>query len=157
MQAGKKLGRHELVWQRKEEARVLSRNPLHLHPASREKGSKERARQAREGVWAQLAGEDQEAGTGLLPLFPVLKLDRYLPGRGANRHSEAMLQTMLGRGQEGTQVAGKVQEQEGQGAPGPPAKEDTTYVMDAFWDDLGVGAPVARTEVEEDEEGLYEL
>merc|ERR1712013_959183 len=41
-------------------------------------------------------GEGEETGkVSFLKQFPVVSLDQYLPGKGANRHTEAMLQVLL--------------------------------------------------------------
>ena len=132
-------------------------------------------KEGKEKAWKQLAGieddneEEEGEKVGFLRQFPVVSLDQYLPGRGANRHSEAMLQVLLGQ----DTLSQKTEEQgvnssrrvSGVGlgeVAAPPRETDPYYPMDTFWDDLGVGAPPvnqtgAGQPAAEDEEGLYEL
>jgi hypothetical protein len=145
----------------KEAERIRRRDPLCLGgPAPGEAGTS-RARQGG-AVWRRLQGEQAaEPGDhgGLLPGFPALDLAKFLPGRGANRHSEAMLGILLGEKAEPVK-GGQVGPAEPGEVPRPPREEDTSFPLDTFWDDLGVGAPhgpgPGRGEGE-DEEGLYEL
>ena len=135
-------------------------------------------KEGKEKAWKQLAGieddneEEEEVGkVSFLKQFPVVSLDQYLPGRGANRHSEAMLQVLLGQ----DTLSQKTEEQgvnssrrvSGVGlgeAAAPPRETDPYYPMDTFWDDLGVGAPrgnqtgkVSGQPAKEDEESLYQM
>jgi len=136
-------------------------------------------KEGKEKAWKQLAGieddneeEETEVGkVGFLKQFPVVSLDQYLPGKGANRHTEAMLQVLLGqdeltqkREEPGVNSSRRVSGAELGEAAAPPRETDTYYPMDTFWDDLGVGAPhvnktgnVSGQPADEDEEGLYEL
>ena len=130
-------------------------------------------KEGREKAWKQLAGieddnEEEEVGkVSFLKQFPVVSLDQYLPGRGANRHSEAMLQVLLGQDtfsqkteEQGVNSSRRVSGVGLGEAAAPPRETDPYYPMDTFWDDLGVGAPQVNQTgnvAEEDEEGLYQL
>ena len=115
-------------------------------------------------------GEGEETGkVSFLKQFPVVSLDQYLPGKGANRHTEAMLQVLLSQddvSQKAEEAAISSRRTSGVGlsdVAAPPKESDPFYPMDTFWDDLGVGAPISnQTEInqqqdEEDDEDLYQL
>merc|ERR1711973_929070 len=121
-------------------------------------------KEGKEKAWKQLAGiedvdeetggegegeEDGEGGEGegeetgkvsFLKQFPVVSLDQYLPGKGANRHTEAMLQVLLSQ----DDVSHKAEEAiissrrtSGVGlsdVAAPPKGSDPFYPMDTFWD-----------------------
>ena len=133
-------------------------------------------KEGKEETWKQLAGiedknEEEDGKVGFLKQFPVVSLDQYLPGKGANRHTEAMLQILLGQDalsketeEQGVNSSRRVSGIGLEDGAAPPRETDPYYPMDTFWDDLGVGAPhvnqtgdVSRQPDEEDEEGLYQL
>ena len=161
-----------------ERNRVKRRDTLGISAPKSSQVTRQR-KEGKEATWKQLAGieddDDDEQSAGkvdFLKHFPVVSLDQYLPGNGANRHTEAMLQVLLGQD-------AISQEAEGQGEmssrkresgvgigdiAAPPRETDPYYPMDTFWDDLGVGgdhvnqtANASRQPAEEDEEGLYQL
>ena len=158
-----------------ERSRVKRRDTLGISGPNSFQGRCHR-KEGKEKAWKQLAGieddEEEEVGkVGFLKQFPVVSLDPYLPGRGANRHTEAMLQILLGQdtlsektAEEGVNSSRRVSGAGLGDAAAPPRETDPYYPMDTFWDDLGVGAPhgnqtgnVLGQPAEEDEEGLYEL
>ena len=123
-----------------------------------------------ESICKREGGEREETGkVSFLKQFPVVSLDQYLPGKGANRHTEAMLQVLLSQddvSQKAEEAIISSRRVSGVGlsdVAAPPKESDPFYPMDTFWDDLGVGAPISnqtainQQQDEEDDEDLYQL
>jgi len=95
---------------------------------------------------------DSASDDDLVPHFQILKLANYLPGSGCksnNRHSESVLQIMLGHNPCVKEKAGGSSSRASSlgpsSSPTPPKEVDSTFTMDAFWADLGVEAPYGKT------------